>query len=126
MRTLVGYLIAAILGIFSHFAHDQPWIGAALWYAAFAVALFVTLGLVHDRGLVGRVAKLLRAARLVPVDARPTEHQHSVKPTPHAKVPRPAGPVGPIPVLQKRPQGVADAPIGVGPEKNTTGSPDTQ
>jgi hypothetical protein len=126
MRTLFGYMIAVILAIISQFAHDQPWLGAALWYAAFMVTLLVTLGLIGDAGLFGRIAKLLRAARMVPIDTGPTEREHTARPFPLAKVPRPAGPVGPMPVLQRRPQNVAGTPIGMAAEKNTDGATGAQ
>src|SRR5262249_1501781 len=105
MRTILGYLIAMVLVILSQFGDERAWLGIALLCVALVVALLATTRLGRDVGLLGRLVKLLSNLRSAPVD-RPLTDRTGGTPAPHAKVPRPAGPVGPMPVLQKQPKRV--------------------
>jgi hypothetical protein len=118
MRTLVVYLIAIALGVLSQFAQDHSWVGTASLYTAFVIALLATLSLVRDIALPGKLAKLLRVRRLA-LERLPMRDRVHAPPAPHAKVPRPAGPVGPMPVLQKQPKSATGDAITIVPAQNT-------
>jgi hypothetical protein len=124
MRTLVVFLIALVLGILSQFAQDHSWLGTASLYSAFVLALLATLSLARDIALPGRLAKFLRVRRLALERLPPQDRVHA-QPAPHAKVPRPAGPIGPMPVLQKQPQSATGDAIAIGADPNAGGATDT-
>jgi hypothetical protein len=124
MRTLVVYLIAMVLGILSQFAQDHSWLGTASLYTAFVIALLATLSLARDIALPGKLAKLLRVRRLA-LERLPTQDRVHAQSAPHAKVPRPAGPVGPMPVLQKQPQSANGDAIAIGTDQNAGRATDT-
>jgi hypothetical protein len=119
MRTLIVYLIAMILGILSQFAQDHSWLGTTSLYTAFVLALFATLSLVRDIALPGALTKILRV-RPMALDNLPTQDAAHARLAPHAKVPRPAGPAGPMPVLQKQPKDAPGDAIAIGSNKNGT------
>jgi hypothetical protein len=81
------------------------------------LVLFATLSLVRDIALPARLAKALHVRRLA-LDNLPMQDATQAQPAPHAKVPRPAGPVGPMPVLQKQPNSATGDAIAKGPDEN--------
>jgi hypothetical protein len=125
MRALFGYLIAIALGLASQYPKDHAWLVVALLCAALLATALATLVLARDRGVrakwadaVGRSRLASRAAEEAGVGRRATESAPR-------KVPRPAGPVGPMPVMQKPAKNAAGAPIGTsapGDPQGSTGS----
>jgi hypothetical protein len=107
-----SYLIAIAVGCIAFIARtalpEQPWLAAALFYLAIVFALFATLGLAHDLGLLSRVAlRMRRHSPMAPTATQPADGKTAPNPAARVQVPRPAGPAGPVPVLQKQPKGVA-------------------
>jgi len=109
-------LIAIAVGCIALIARaalpEQPWLAAVLFYLAIVFALFATLGLAHDLGLLSRVAlRMRRHSPMVPAATQPADGKTAANPAARVQVPRPAGPAGPVPVLQKQPKSVpADGP----------------
>ena len=110
---LWGYVIAIALACASLFVKDEafsnlPWLNSALLLSAFLIALIASLGLAHDKGWLGRIALRVRPSqpRSPPARAetRPSDDKALRQAGPVAKAPRPAGPAGPVPVLEKRPK----------------------
>jgi|RhiMethySRZTD1v2_1073278.scaffolds.fasta_scaffold30748_5 hypothetical protein len=124
-KSLWGYLIAIAVGGISQFVAfpEQPWISRALFYLAIVIALLATLGLAHAIGLLGSVATRMRRSRLARTGTQPADGKTARNAAVRTQVPRPAGPVGPVPVLQKQPKNVpADAPgaaRGQNPQSST-------
>jgi hypothetical protein len=85
---------------------EQPWLAPALLYLAIVIALLATLSLAHDMGLLSRVAAKTRQ-RQAHAGAHPADGKTAANAAAHVQVPRPAGPAGPVPVLQKQPKSVA-------------------
>jgi hypothetical protein len=106
---------------------NVPWLGLALPLLAFLFALLASLGLAHDKGWLGRIALRVRPSksRSLPARAemRPADDVALRRAAPTGKAPRPAGPAGPVPVLEKRPKdATGDAfattrPSGIGSSK---------
>ena len=105
-----AYLIAIAVAGISLFVKaalpDQPWLAPALFYLAIVIALLATLGLAHDMGLLSRVAAKTRHSRQARAGTHPADGKAAVNVAGHVQVPRPAGPAGPVPVLQKQPKSV--------------------
>ena len=104
--SLWGYLIALALGGASQFVREPAWLSSALLFIAFVIALLATMTFMRDGNWLGTIAFLqsLRSSRNL-AEPRPSEDRsRSAAAAARAKVPRPAGPAGPVPVLQKRPQ----------------------
>ena len=103
--SLWGYLIALALGGASQFVREPAWLSSALLFTAFVIALLATMTFMRDGNWLGTIAFLqsLRSSRNV-AEPRPSEDRSRSAAAARAKVPRPAGPAGPVPVLQKRPQ----------------------
>jgi hypothetical protein len=104
-----GYLIAIAIGLMSQFIKDAfpslPWLGPALFYLALLIALLATLGIARERGWFGRFAAFVRSWRFQSPLVRTADAGASLAgTTPPARMPRPAGPVGPAPVLQGQPK----------------------
>jgi hypothetical protein len=121
MRALFGYLIAVALGLVSQFLKDHSWLAAALLCAALATAVLATLGLARDMGLGARLAAVLKRLRLAPRGIEGFNSGMPTKAAPPKKVPRPAGPVGPMPVMQKRPKDATGDPVGGAAPSNPQG-----
>jgi hypothetical protein len=110
-NSLWGYLIAIAVGGLSQLVRDPSWLGPALLCLAFVIALLATAGLARDSGWLSRLAEILRRRRSGPVEPQPSDGQRPAKTASRVQVPRPAGPAGPVPVLQKQPKTVTgDAP----------------
>lgn len=115
-NSLWACLIAIAVGCIALIARaglpEQPWLAAALFYVAIVFALFATLGLAHDLGLLSRVAlRMRRHSPMAPAATQPADGKPAANPAARVQVPRPAGPAGPVPVLQKQPKSVpADGP----------------
>jgi len=121
MRALFGYLIAIALGLVSQFLRDHSWLAAVLLCAALATAVLATLGLAHDMGLAARLAAVLRQLRPARQGMQGFDSGMPTKAAPPKKVPRPAGPVGPMPVMHKRPKDTRGDPIGGAAPSNPQG-----
>ena len=111
-------LIAIAVGAISVFVKaalpEQPWLAPALFYLAIVVALFATLGLAHEMGLLSRAASRMRHSRQARAGTHPADGKAAVNVAGHVQVPRPAGPAGPVPVLHKQPKNVTgDTPAEV-------------
>ena len=103
--SLWGYLIALALGGASQFVREPAWLSSTLLFIAFVIALLATMTFMRDDNSLGAIAFLqsLRSPRNH-AEPRPSEDRsRSAAAAARAKVPRPAGPAGPAPVLQKRP-----------------------
>jgi hypothetical protein len=102
--SLWGYLIALALGGASQFVREPAWLSSTLLFIAFVIAL-LAMTFMRDGNWLGTIAFLqsLRSSRNV-AEPRPSEDRSRSAAAARAKVPRPAGPAGPVPVLQKRPQ----------------------
>jgi hypothetical protein len=110
---LWGYVIAMALACASLFAKYEAfpnlhWLNSALLLSAFLLALLASLGLAHDKGWLGRIALGVRPSqpRSPPARAemRPPDDKALRQAGLAGKAPRPAGPAGPVPVLEKRPK----------------------
>jgi hypothetical protein len=86
---------------------EQPWLAPALFYLAIVIALLAALGLAHDMGLLSRLAAKTRLSRQVHAGTHPADGKTAANAAARVQVPRPAGPAGPVPVLQKQPKSVA-------------------
>ena len=103
--SLWGYLIALALGGASQFVGDPAWLSSALLFIALVVVLLASWGFVRDGSRHGTIAPFLQSLqspRNLP-EPKPSGDR-SRRDAARAKMPRPAGPAGPVPVLQKRPQ----------------------
>jgi hypothetical protein len=115
-NSLWACLIAIAVGCIALIARaalpEQSWLAAALFYLAIVFALFATLGLAHDLGLLSRVAlRMRRHSPMAPAATQPADGKTAANLAARVQVPRPAGPAGPVPVLQKQPKSVpADGP----------------
>ena len=90
---------------------DQPWLAWALFYSAIVIGLLAILGLARDTGLPSRTDARMRTSRVGDAGTQAADRKSAANAGARAQVPRPAGPVGPVPVLQKQPRGVpADNP----------------
>jgi len=125
-----GYLTALALGSTSQFVKAPPWLRFALLFTACLIALLATFSFMRDKGGFSALASFFPRSRLrsplVSAEARPPGNG-SRREAPPAKAPRPAGPAGPVPVLQHRPQvpsvdTVNEADVtGPRPRKSTNG-----
>jgi hypothetical protein len=121
MRNRLGtYVIAMAIGGISLYLlkafPDLNWLGWGLLVLAFLLALLATLSFAYDKGRHGNVASLLSSSRPptpMKVEMNPSVDRSPSQATPRVQVPRPAGPAGPAPVLEKRPKGT----IGAEPNK---------
>ena len=119
--SLWAFLIAIAVGGISQFVKDPAWLGLALLYSAYAIALLAALGLARDIGLLSSAAALLR--RSPRVGAQPADDSFPAKAAPRVPMPRAAGPAGPMPVLQDKPKNAtSEAPDAVR-GNNRAGSP---
>jgi hypothetical protein len=127
-NSIWGYLVAIAVGGISQFVAfpEQPWISQALLYLAIVIALLATLGLVHGMGLLDSVATTMRRSRLARTEAQPADGKTPTNAAARIQVPRPAGPAGPVPVLQKRPQNVPIEAPGAARGKNPQSSTDAE
>ena len=112
-----AYLIAIAVGGISLFfkaaVPEQPWLAPALFYLAIVIASLATLGLAHNMGVWRRVAARTRRSPLA-AGTQPADGKTTTSAAARVQVPRPAGPVGPVPVLQKQPKNVTgDTPAEV-------------
>ena len=118
-------LIAIAVGGISLFVKavlpEQPWLAPALFYLAIVIALLATLGLAHDMGLLSRVTARMRHSHLAHAGTPPADGKAAAKVAAHVQVPRPAGPVGPVPVLQKQPKSLTGATPAELPGKSPKG-----
>jgi hypothetical protein len=127
-----GYAIAIALACASLSVKDEafpnvPWLGFALALLACLIALLASLGLAHGKGWLRRITLRVRPAQprslRARADMRPADDIELRQAAPAGKAPRPAGPAGPVPVLEKRPKdATGDAvattrPSGVGSSK---------
>jgi hypothetical protein len=111
--TLLGYFVAIVIGGVSQIASEPPWLSSALFFLALLIALLATLSFARDRGWLGATplrhwghrSPQVRAERMSPEDGS------SSQAAPRAQAPRPAGPAGPVPVLQKRPKDATSDPM---------------
>ena len=111
---LLALLAAAVVVAFV--VDDRSSLGAALYYLALATALVAALGLAHESGLWSKVAAFSRR-RSEQDEPQLFGGGPQPKAAPRVQVPRPAGPVGPMPVLQKQPGSVTRDPIATaGPQ----------
>jgi hypothetical protein len=94
---------------------------SGLFLLAFLIALLATLGFAHDRGWLGGAVSVLRRQRrrkaLARVEMRRNDEASSRQTGATVQAPRPAGPAGPVPVLQKQSQDASSDKI------STTGVP---
>ena len=97
---------------------EQHWLAPALFYLTIVIAWLATLGLVHDFGLFSRVAAKSRQAR---AGTHPADGKAAANAAARVQVPRPAGPAGPEPVLQKQPKSAAGDPPAEVRGKNPKG-----
>jgi hypothetical protein len=123
---LWGYLIAIAAGCMSLFVRKDafpnvPWLSFSLLLLAFLIAFLASLGFARDKGWLSRVAPLLRPSRLrsplVRREIMSSDNNLPGQVAPAVHAPRPAGPAGPVPVLEKRPRDTTDDVIV------TTGTP---
>lgn len=84
---------------------DLNWLSWGLFFLALLIALLATLRFAYDEGRHGNVASLLPGPQTPEQVERKAsaDRSHSQMP-PRAQQPRPAGPAGPAPVLEKRPK----------------------
>jgi hypothetical protein len=116
-HTLLGYLVVIAIGGMSQFVKvifpDLSWLSSALFFLALLIALLATLSFARDKGWLG--ATLLRRwghrSPQVRAERMPSDDRSSRQAAPRAQAPRPAGPAGPVPVLQKRPKDATSDPI---------------
>ena len=110
-NSLWACLIAIAVGGISLFVKaalpERPWLALALFYLAIVIALLATLGLAHDMGLLSRVAARMRHSRQARAGTHPADSKVAANVAARVQVPRPAGPAGPVPVLQKQPKSAA-------------------
>ena len=108
-----GYAIAIALACASLFVKDEafpnvPRLGFALALLACLIALLASLGLAHGKGWLSRMSLRVRPAQphslRARADVRPADDRELRQAAPAGKAPRPAGPAGPVPVLEKRPR----------------------
>ena len=127
-HTLLGYLVAIAIGGMSQFVKvvlpDLSWLSSALFLLALLIAFLATLSFARNKGWLGGAAVLLRRrSPQVRAERIPSDDRSSRLAAPRAQAPRPAGPAGPVPVLQKRPKDATSDPIvttgvpGLRPEK---------
>jgi|RhiMethySRZTD1v2_1073278.scaffolds.fasta_scaffold37973_4 hypothetical protein len=129
MRNSVwGYLIAIAAGGISQIVAfvEQPWLSQALLYLAIVIALLATLGLTHALGLLRSIATGMRSPRLERTGTLPADGKTPTNAAARIQTPRPAGPAGPVPVLQKRPTDVPTAAPGAVRGKNPQNSSDAE
>ena len=120
-QLVLGLLIAIAVGGISLFVKaalpEQPWLAPALLYLAIVIALLATLSLAHDMGLLSRVAAKTRQSRQAHAGTHPADGKAAAR----VQVPRPAGPAGPVPVLQNQPKSVAGDTTAEVQRKNPKG-----
>ena len=130
-NALWGYAIAIALACASLFVNDKAFpnvsrLGFALALLACLIALLASLGLAHGKGWLSRLTLRVRPSQphALPARAemRPADDRELRQAAPAGRAPRPAGPAGPVPVLEKRPEdatgnGVATRPSGIGSSK---------
>jgi hypothetical protein len=121
-NSLWSYGIAIAIGGMSLFVKDVfpelTWLGSGLLFLAFLIAVLATLGFAHDKGWLSRVdVSFLRRSRprapLMKVEMKPSDDGSPRHAAPRAQAPRPAGPAGPVPVLEKRPKDATDDMIAI-------------
>lgn len=107
----VIYVIAIAMGGLSLYLKnafpDSSWLSWGLLFTALLLALIATFGLAYDKGRHGNVASLPPGSRPptpVKAEMRPTADRSHGQVPPRVQQPRPAGPAGPAPVLEKRPK----------------------
>jgi len=131
-NALWGYAIAIALACASLFVKDKAfpnvsWLGFASALLACLIALLASLGLAHEKGWLSRITLRVRPSqpRSLPTRAgmRPADDIELRQAVPAGKAPRPAGPAGPVPVLEKRPKNATGdsaattRPSGIGSSK---------
>jgi hypothetical protein len=114
------YLIAAAMAVLALVVWmarpDLAWVSSGLLLAAVLILLFATLGSAHGQGRLASMLGVLQRpepdTQRAEFDAKPSAEVPGIDP--RARMPRPAGPVGPAPVMQKRPndKGAATANAG--------------
>jgi hypothetical protein len=133
-NALWGYAIAIALACASLFVKDKafpnvPWLGFALALLACLIAFLASLGLAHGKGWLSRITLRVRPSqpRSLPARAeiRRADDIGLRQAAPAGRAPRPAGPAGPVPVLEKRPEdatgdAVATPPSGIGSSKRSS------
>jgi len=103
---------AIVIGGVSQIANEPPWLSSALFFLALLIAFLATLSFARDKGWLGGAAVLLRRrSPQARVERMPSDERSSRPVGPRAQAPRPAGPAGPVPVLQKRPKDATNDPI---------------
>jgi hypothetical protein len=115
-HALLGYLAAIAIGSMSQFVRvvfpDLSWLSSALFFLAFLIAFLATLSFARDKGWFGGAAVYLRRrSPQVSAERMPSDDRSYRQAAPRAQAPRPAGPAGPVPVLQKRPKDATSDPI---------------
>ncbi len=111
-HTLLGYFVAIVIGGVSQIANEPPWLSSALFFLALLIAFLATLSFARDKGWLGGAAVLLRRrSPQARVERMPSDESSSRPVGPRAQAPRPAGPAGPVPVLQKRFKDATSDPI---------------
>jgi hypothetical protein len=111
-HSLSGYLIAIAMGGVSLLVKsvypDLNWLSSGLLLLAFLIALLATLGFGHDKGWLSSAAYFLRRSRrrtpLPKVAMKSFGDASPSQMVPSARAPRPAGPAGPVPVLERQPK----------------------
>ena len=121
-NSLWGYLVAGVVACIWLFLKDaipqSEWLGLLLLSFAVVAAMLATLNLVRGSELMNRMAAWRRSAR---AQERASDRRTPSTVAERVQVPRPAGPVGPAPVLQKKPKNETGDALGVG-SKNPAGS----
>jgi hypothetical protein len=71
---LIAIAVGCIALIATAALPEQPWLAAVLFYLAIVFALFATLGLAHDLGLLSRVAlRMRRHSPMAPAATQPAD-----------------------------------------------------
>ena len=128
-HTLLGYFVAIAVGGMAQFVKvvfpDLSWLSSALLFLALLIAFLATLSFARHKGWLDGAAVLLRRrSPQARAERMPSDDRSSRQAPPRAQAPRPAGPAGPVPVLQKRPKDATSDPIvttgvpGPRPEKS--------
>ncbi len=106
-----AYAVAIAMGGISLYLRNAyptlGWLSWGLFFLALFIALLAFLGFAYDKGRHGNVVSLLPGSRpqtALKAEMKPSTDQSRSQVSPRVQVPRPAGPAGPAPVLEKRPQ----------------------
>ena len=104
---VVAIAIGAVALYLKNAFPDLNWLSWGLFSLAFLLALLATSSFAYDKGRHGNVASLLSNSRPqtpMKVEMKPSADRSRSQVPPRVQVPRPAGPAGPAPVLEKRPK----------------------